>query len=83
MQKTKYTITRFEIDGKFFVEVHPIEDKVHFDLSAEGVGFKINMFTLPKEDCPEDIWEEIIEEHLDDYLEMFIEDFGEVLEEEE
>jgi len=82
MNKSKYTTTRFEIDGKFFVEVYPNGDKINFDLSAEGVGFKINMFAIDKKKCPEKHWEEIIETHIDEYLEMFIEDFGEALEEE-
>ena len=79
MKKTTYTVTRFDIDDEFYVEVSPStdnegEEMYDFVLCKEDYGIKSFMFGLFAKNCPPHIWEDMIEANVDDYIEYFNED---------
>ena len=79
MKKTICTVTRFDIEDGFYVEVSPStskngEEMYDFVLCLKGYGIKSFMFGLYAKDCPEEAWDEIIENNIDEYIESFIED---------
>lgn len=80
MKKTTYTVTRFDIDDEFYVEVSPYSDndgKEMFDfvLCREGYGIKDSMFGLYADACPPSMWEEMIEGNVDEYIEIYLENW--------
>ena len=72
MKKTTYTVTRFDIDDEFYVEVSPNGEMIEFVLCMQNYGMKSFMFGLQKNDCPEEMWEELIENNVDEYIEIFL-----------
>lgn len=72
LRKTTYTVTRFYIKPGIFVEISEDylgeEDNYIFFLCMEVFEKKIMMFSMPKEDCPMDMWEEIIENNINEYI---------------
>ena len=79
MKKTTYTVTRFDVDDEFYVEVSPSTDDkgkkmYEFVLCKEDYGLKSYMFGVFAKDCPPNEWEDIIERNVDIYIEGFIED---------
>ena len=83
MKKSSYTVTRFDVDNEYYVEVTPYfehnEEYLDFTLCKERYGFKSFMFGLKKQDCPESEWENMIESNVYDYISSFEEDI-EILE---
>lgn len=81
MKKTTYTVTRFDIEDGFYVEVSPnAEGKPMYDffLCKEEYGIKDFMFGLYTKDCPPSEWEDMIEANvygcIENYIESYIED---------
>ena len=79
MKKTTYTVTRFDIEDGFYVEVSPNTDKdgkkmYDFVLCLEDYGIKSFMFGLFAKDCSEETWEKIIKNNVDEYIEIFLDD---------
>ena len=78
MKKTTYTVTRFDVDDDFYVEVSPSTDDkgketYDFVLCKENYEIKELMFRLYASDYQPSEWENIIEANVDEYIENFIE----------
>ena len=78
MKKTTYTVTRFDIEDGFYVEVSPStgnEGKEMYDffLCKENYGIKELMFGLYANDCQPSEWEDMIAANVDDYIKTFVE----------
>jgi hypothetical protein len=74
MKKSTYTITRFDVDDRFYVEVSPNKDMFDFVLCMENYGIKFFMLGLYKKDCPKEIWEEIIESNVEYWISIFLDE---------
>lgn len=72
MKKTTYTVTRFEYDNEFYIEVTLYNDVVEFVLCNKHYGIKKLMFGLSKEDCLEEVWEELISNNIESYIDEFV-----------
>ena len=79
MKKTTYTVTRFDIKDKFYVEVSPIiingNEMYEFHICNEDCAIKELMFGVYQNDCPENTWEEMIESNVDWHVEAYIENY--------
>lgn len=78
MKKTTYTVTRFDVDDDFYVEVSPSTDDkgkemYDFVLCKENYEIKELMFRLYANDYQPSEWEDVIEANVDEYIENFIE----------
>lgn len=71
MNKTTYTVTRFDIDDEFYVEVSPNREMIEFVLCMQNYGMKTFMFGIPENNCPEETWEELIENNVEEYIALF------------
>ena len=76
MNKTTYTIVRFNVNNDFYVEATPIvslydEEIVEFVLCMKNYGLKSFMFGLYKKDCPEETWEKMIENNIEEHIALF------------
>lgn len=73
MKKITNTITRFELENNFYVEVQKIGETVEFYLCRTGCGMKLYMFDLIAANCPEETWEDFVEGNVYDYIPDFLE----------
>ena len=78
MKKTTYTVTRFDVDDDFYVEVSPSTDDkgkemYDFVLCKENYEIKELMFRLYANDYQPSEWEDVIEANVDEYIENFME----------
>lgn len=76
MNKTTYTITRFDVSDDFYVEVSEEKNVINFVLCRENFCIKSFMFGLNKKDAPSETWEELIKNNVYDYIPDFINEFN-------
>ena len=80
MNKTTYTVTRFDVDDDFYVEVSPSEDCFEFVLCMNNYDLKYYMFRLCNKDFPEKTWEKVIKELVEGYIDDFYKNVYDVYE---
>ena len=69
MKKYQKTITVYELDGGFFVEVCKEDDVVEFFLCHKNYGVKSHMFGLFN--CDSETEEQILEANAEDYMNIY------------
>lgn len=77
MNKTTYTVTRFDVADDFYVEVTEENNTVNFVLCRENFGVKSFMFGLNRKEAPRKAWEDLIIKNVENYIRIFNEEFPE------
>ena len=80
MNKTTYTVTRFDVDDDFYVEVSPNEDNFDFVLCMNNYGLKYYMFGLCSKEFPERKWGKLIKDLVGGYIDDFYKNVYDVYE---
>lgn len=75
MIKTTYTVTCFELEEGFFVDVLEENGTIEFYLYRKSNGLKMFMFGMTKEAAPPEKWEEIINNNVEDYFQSYIDEY--------
>jgi hypothetical protein len=75
MNKTTYTVTRFDVSYDFYVEVTEENNIVSFVLCRENFGIKLFMFGMMKKAAPPEKWEEIINNNVNDHIQSYLDEY--------
>lgn len=75
MNKTTYTVTRFDVSYDFYVEVSEEKNVINFVLCRENFGIKTFMFGINKEDAPLEAWERFIINNVDFYINDYLNEY--------
>lgn len=72
MKKSISTVTKFEVNKKFYFEVVPNENNmVDFSICMEDYPLRVGVFSIPIKNCTMDKWEQIIENNIEDSIRTF------------
>lgn len=71
MKSETLTVTRYALDGGFYVEVIPGRGDASFWLGHRDCDVKELMFAASAAFAPQDRWEAMISDNIQDYLEDF------------